>query len=165
MRPQCAFTTHTPVPAGHDRFTAELVYRILGNGRATALAQLQLLDGFLNMTELALRLFWLRQWRVHAPSRNIARDVSEPQYPSDHKRCARNDLGRARRLRLCTIGLRPDGVVTIAICAMRSASPWPKFAKHVGTPKRSYSSRFVGSPASARRKGLHSRFCAPRHGV
>lgn len=55
VRRSCVFTTHTPVPAGHDRFPAELVYQVLGNGRAGALAQLQLMDGSLNMTELALR--------------------------------------------------------------------------------------------------------------
>jgi len=56
VRRQCAFTTHTPVPAGHDRFPTDLVYQVLGKPRATALAQLQLMDGSLNMTELALRL-------------------------------------------------------------------------------------------------------------
>ena len=56
VRQQCAFTTHTPVPAGHDRFSADLVYEVLGRARASALAQLRLMDGSLNMTELALRL-------------------------------------------------------------------------------------------------------------
>jgi starch phosphorylase len=56
VRRQCAFTTHTPVPAGHDRFQADLVYQVLGKTHATALAELQLMDGSLNMTELALRL-------------------------------------------------------------------------------------------------------------
>jgi starch phosphorylase len=56
VRRRCVFTTHTPVPAGHDRFPAELVYQVLGEQRAGVLAQLQLLDGPLNMTELALRL-------------------------------------------------------------------------------------------------------------
>lgn len=56
VRRQCAFTTHTPVPAGHDRFQADLVYQVLGKARATALTQLRLMDGSLNMTELALRL-------------------------------------------------------------------------------------------------------------
>ena len=54
VRRQCTFTTHTPVPAGHDRFNTELVYRVLGNGRATALSQLGVMNGSLNMTELAL---------------------------------------------------------------------------------------------------------------
>ncbi|MGH7853403.1 MAG: alpha-glucan family phosphorylase [Candidatus Binatia bacterium] len=56
VRHRCAFTTHTPVPAGHDRFQTDLVYQVLGDKRANALAQLQLLNGSLNMTELALRL-------------------------------------------------------------------------------------------------------------
>lgn len=56
VRRRCVFTTHTPVPAGHDRFNTDLVYQVLGNERAAALARLQLMDGFLNMTELALRL-------------------------------------------------------------------------------------------------------------
>jgi starch phosphorylase len=56
VRRRCAFTTHTPVPAGHDRFATDLVYQVLGEKRANVLAQLQLLNGSLNMTELALRL-------------------------------------------------------------------------------------------------------------
>jgi len=55
VRRQCAFTTHTPVPAGHDRFSAELVGRVLGEERASALNQICVMNGSLNMTELALR--------------------------------------------------------------------------------------------------------------
>ena len=55
VRRQCAFTTHTPVPAGHDRFNADLVYRVLGDVRADALNQLRVINGELNMTELALK--------------------------------------------------------------------------------------------------------------
>lgn len=54
-----AFTTHTPVPAGHDRFAIDLVRQVLGNERADLLMQL---DPFaatnghnVNMTHLALR--------------------------------------------------------------------------------------------------------------
>ena len=56
VRRRCVFTTHTPVPAGHDRFPAELVYRVLGEQSAGMLQQLQLVNGSLNMTELALCL-------------------------------------------------------------------------------------------------------------
>ena len=56
VRRQCVFTTHTPVPAGHDRFNIDLVRQVLGEGRAAALAQMQVMNGDLNMTELALRL-------------------------------------------------------------------------------------------------------------
>ncbi len=34
VREHCVFTTHTPVPAGHDRFTPELMEYILGNFRS-----------------------------------------------------------------------------------------------------------------------------------
>ena len=55
-REQCVFTTHTPVPAGHDRFGIELAADVLGNDRITALRALDLLvDESLNMTYLALR--------------------------------------------------------------------------------------------------------------
>jgi starch phosphorylase len=56
VRKQCVFTTHTPVPAGHDRFHTELVYHVLGQERARTLERLHVINGCLNMTELALRL-------------------------------------------------------------------------------------------------------------
>jgi len=56
VRYLCNFTTHTPVEAGHDRFSYELVERVLGDfvERAT-LRQLAGEDS-LNMTRLALNL-------------------------------------------------------------------------------------------------------------
>ena len=30
VRKQCIFTTHTPVPAGHDQFPLDLLRRVLG---------------------------------------------------------------------------------------------------------------------------------------
>ncbi|HEY8175199.1 MAG TPA: alpha-glucan family phosphorylase [Gemmatimonadaceae bacterium] len=57
VRRQCVFTTHTPVPAGHDRFPADLVRRVLGDDRFQLLEAAKCLeDGALNMTHLALRL-------------------------------------------------------------------------------------------------------------
>ncbi len=55
VRRQCTFTTHTPVPAGHDRFNPELVGRVLGERRVSVLNQLRVMNGSLNMTELALK--------------------------------------------------------------------------------------------------------------
>ena len=50
------FTTHTPVPAGHDRFSTEQAIRILGGDRTARLEKLGCFrDGLLNMTLLALR--------------------------------------------------------------------------------------------------------------
>jgi starch phosphorylase len=56
VRGQCVFTTHTPVEAGHDRFSYELYQRLLGG--FIELDQLKLLAGsdHLNMTRLALNL-------------------------------------------------------------------------------------------------------------
>jgi starch phosphorylase len=56
VRDVCVFTTHTPVPAGHDKFSWELVNRVLGEERADLLHRSQCcIDQKLNMTYLALR--------------------------------------------------------------------------------------------------------------
>src|SRR5271157_1474024 len=56
VRRKCVFTTHTPVPAGHDRFSTEQTIRILGGERTARLEKLGCFrDGMLNMTLLALR--------------------------------------------------------------------------------------------------------------
>jgi starch phosphorylase len=56
VRRKCVFTTHTPVPAGHDRFSTEQAIRILGGERTARLEKLGCFrDGLLNMTLLALR--------------------------------------------------------------------------------------------------------------
>jgi starch phosphorylase len=55
VRRRCVFTTHTPVPAGHDQFSIDLVRRVLGDEWTTALgAAACCLNGTLNMTYLAL---------------------------------------------------------------------------------------------------------------
>jgi starch phosphorylase len=55
VRRQCVFTTHTPVPAGHDRFSTEQSIRILGAERTARLERQGCFrDGLLNMTYLAL---------------------------------------------------------------------------------------------------------------
>jgi starch phosphorylase len=55
IRRHCVFTTHTPIPAGHDAFPGEMMRRVLGEERS----QLLFSTGFsgadlLNMTHLAL---------------------------------------------------------------------------------------------------------------
>jgi glycogen phosphorylase len=56
VRQKCVFTTHTPVPAGHDRFSREQSMRILGDERTMRLEKLGCFkDGLLNMTVVALR--------------------------------------------------------------------------------------------------------------
>lgn len=55
VRHRCVFTTHTPVPAGHDQFPLSLVQQVLGEERAGFIASSQCcLVDTLNMTYLAL---------------------------------------------------------------------------------------------------------------
>jgi len=56
VRNQCVFTTHTPVPAGHDQYGYDLVERVLG--QTVPFDVLQMLGGQdrLSMTLLALNL-------------------------------------------------------------------------------------------------------------
>jgi starch phosphorylase len=50
------FTTHTPVPAGHDQFPRDMVERVLGQDASSVLSEAEAWhDGALNMTYLALR--------------------------------------------------------------------------------------------------------------
>ncbi len=56
VKPFCVFTTHTPMPAGHDRFDEALLRSVLGTGLTDCLRRLGLIeDGTLNMTHLALQ--------------------------------------------------------------------------------------------------------------
>ncbi len=56
VRRQCVFTTHTPVPAGHDQFPVALVDQVLGRQDALRAHTSSFRDGHLNMTYLALNL-------------------------------------------------------------------------------------------------------------
>ena len=56
VRKQCVFTTHTPVPAGHDRFPMDLVTRVLGRREVYERKNVFCCEGELNMTYLALNL-------------------------------------------------------------------------------------------------------------
>jgi starch phosphorylase len=57
VRQHCVFTTHTPVPAGHDQFPLALVERVLGPRDAFhTMPEVFCCEGVLNMTYLALNL-------------------------------------------------------------------------------------------------------------
>jgi starch phosphorylase len=56
VRNMCIFTTHTPVPAGHDQFPRSLVSQVLGRAELGLLDEAEAWEGdALNMTYLALR--------------------------------------------------------------------------------------------------------------
>ncbi len=55
VRRQCVFTTHTPVPAGHDQFNLELVHQVFGNANPMQGHEHEFCcEGLLNLTYLAL---------------------------------------------------------------------------------------------------------------
>lgn len=53
IRKQCVFTTHTSVPAGHDRFSRELARQVLGESHWSRLKTCGQ-EALLNLTDLAL---------------------------------------------------------------------------------------------------------------
>lgn len=56
VKQQSVFTTHTPVPAGHDQFGLDQMYQVLGHDRASTIERSGALhNGLFNMTYLALR--------------------------------------------------------------------------------------------------------------
>lgn len=56
VKRQCVFTTHTPVPAGHDKFPLALVDQVLGRREVREMKEVFCCDEMLNLTYLALNL-------------------------------------------------------------------------------------------------------------
>jgi starch phosphorylase len=56
VKRRCVFTTHTPVPAGHDQFSRSLAEHVLGRDHVKALETLGCCNEVLNPTFVALHL-------------------------------------------------------------------------------------------------------------
>jgi starch phosphorylase len=56
VKRRCVFTTHTPVPAGHDQFGLDLARAVLGPSPVDVLHRLKCCDTVLNLTLVALEL-------------------------------------------------------------------------------------------------------------
>jgi starch phosphorylase len=56
VRRRCVFTTHTPVPAGHDQFGLDLARAVLGPSPVDVLHRLKCCDTVVNLTLVALEL-------------------------------------------------------------------------------------------------------------
>jgi starch phosphorylase len=80
VRRQCVFTTHTPVPAGHDQFPRELVRQVVGQERAAVLDVTHCCpESVLNMTFLGLRFsHYINGVAMHHGA--VSRDMF-PAYP------------------------------------------------------------------------------------
>ncbi len=80
VRRRCVFTTHTPVPAGHDQFSLDLVRRVLGEARVQFLEINRCCpQGVLNMTYLAL--YFARYINGVAMRHGVISQTMFPRYP------------------------------------------------------------------------------------
>lgn len=78
VRNKCVFTTHTPVPAGHDKFGMDLVRKVIGKHRIWDIeAKLSHDQDTLNMTHLALNF----SHYVNGVSKQHGK-VSQAMFPS-----------------------------------------------------------------------------------
>ena len=86
-RSQCSFTTHTPVEAGHDKFSYDLVARLLDGYLDLATLKRLAGDDKLNMTRLALNLSEF----VNGVAERHA-ELSRQRYPGYHVRSITNGV-------------------------------------------------------------------------
>ena len=82
VRQRCVFTTHTPVPAGHDTFSPALAEKVLGKEAILSLKDSGFFnEGDLNMTRIAL--YFSRYINgVAMRHREVSQDMF-PEYPID----------------------------------------------------------------------------------
>jgi starch phosphorylase len=79
VKRRCVFTTHTPVPAGHDQFPLDLAEKVLGSEAIEVLRELGCCGERLNMTLVALHL---SHW-VNGVTRRHG-EVSASMFPGYH---------------------------------------------------------------------------------
>jgi glycogen phosphorylase len=78
VRRRCVFTTHTPVPAGHDKFPLDVVRKVMGEQHVAMLEAAHCLENeTLNMTHVALRL---ARWVNGVAMKH--REVSQGMFPN-----------------------------------------------------------------------------------
>lgn len=87
VRDLCSFTTHTPVEAGHDRFSYDLVQRVLDNSFDLETIKRLAGEDSLNMTRLALNL----SEYVNGVAQKHA-EVSKAMFPGYHVHAITNGV-------------------------------------------------------------------------
>ena len=138
VRRKCVFTTHTPVPAGHDRFSTEQAIRILGGDRTARLEKLGCFrDGLLNMTLLALRFSRYANGVAMQHGK-----VSRAMFPEFTIDSITNGVHAptwisASRCSRCWTSTFPRGGATICICATRSTCRNRRCWRRTRGPRRS----------------------------
>ena len=163
VRHKCVFTTHTPVPAGHDRFSTEQAIRILGGDRTARLEKMGCFrDGLLNMTLLALR-FSRYANGVAMQHGKVSREMF-PEFRNRHhhqrRSCAYLGVGAysadARRAHSRMAPRQP-------LPAQRHRSAGVKDSNSARPSQRRpvYRGLHAHRPG-AQSQGAHARLCAPR---
>ena len=148
VRARSAFTTHTPVAAGHDRFGFDLVRSVLDPQVFAAIERLPFIhDGVLNMTELGL--FFSRY--VNGVARRHG-EVASAMHPGFDVHSITNGIHSATwaspaHRRACSTARSRAGVKTTTTCARRtcctSTTSWTRTA----SPSRSCSPKSRSAPA------------------
>ena len=153
VRARCVFTTHTPVPAGHDRFPEEIVRQVLGDPLADRLAELGCLgDGELNMTELGMTF----SHYINAVALRH-QQVSQAMFPQFRVASVTNGVHAGRWAALSIVAsstpTSPAGGGTTPACTTPRASPSrspPGPRRRQGHPGRDGGSAHRGHPRSGR---------------
>src|SRR5215469_1925298 len=121
VRNMCIFTTHTPVPAGHDQFPRSLAVQVLARDHISLLDEAEAWEGdALNMTFLALRF----SGYVNGVAMRHG-EVSRGMFPT------------------CLIPTFPAGALTTITCATPSAFPCRAFARPMPKPRLNSLRRLV----------------------
>ena len=164
VRRKCVFTTHTPVPAGHDRFSTEQAIRILGGDRTARLEKLGCFhDGLLNMTLLALR-FSRYANGVAMQHGKVSREMF-PEFHDrlHHQRRSRAHLDVGTRFSRCSTSTFPPGAATISTCATPSICPKQKIqTAHARAKEALLAEVATRTGLVLNPKRAHAGLCPPR---
>ncbi len=87
VRSRCAFTTHTPIEAGHDRFHADMVREVVGESQVLARSPFFVVNDMLDTTRIALTL----SRAANAVSERHA-EVSRRMFPGHEIRAITNGV-------------------------------------------------------------------------
>ncbi len=130
IRSQCVFTTHTPVPAGHDQFSRALMQQVLGVQRMRVLEVTRCCpEGTLNMTFLALKFSrYINGVAMHHGEISQEMFLCIPSAPLPME--STRSPGRLRHSANSTTGTSRSGGVTICTFATPAESLSRKSAKH-----------------------------------
>ena len=164
VRKRCVFTTHTPVPAGHDRFPNELVASVVGDAAQRTLETLGQTSE-LNLTDLALRSVRFVNGVAMRHGEVSARMFPALSDPLDHERHPPGDLGGAGLPGAVRPAL-PRMAPRRAVAALRRQDSARRdlvgaLAREAGAARAAQARRRHGLP----RGGLHDRLRAALDGL